>query len=305
MGKAKRQAARRARERQAQRAASRRSISARTNRTWWQTPTALGSGALAIVVIVVVVVVVIGQTSSTTGPTTSDRTPVSTSVLSALTQPSDATLAAVAGGGQPGNLAKLPNSTPTSDSSGKPLVIYVGAEYCPYCAAERWSLIAALSRFGTLTGLQETMSGASPEPAPNTSTFTFLSATYSSSWIGFQSAELQDRNKQPLQTPSAQVLAAFQQYDKPPYTAQAEQYPFLDIADEYVLMNTSYNPVILQGLSWDQIASQLGDPKNPIALAILGNANIITAAICHATNNQPQSVCAAPYLQSVAASLPS
>ena len=34
--------------------------------------------------------------------------------------------------------------------SGSPELFYYGAEYCPYCAAERWSVVIALSRFGTL-----------------------------------------------------------------------------------------------------------------------------------------------------------
>ena len=36
-----------------------------------------------------------------------------------------------------------------TDQDGKPLVVYVGADYCPFCAAERWPLVAALERFGT------------------------------------------------------------------------------------------------------------------------------------------------------------
>ena len=37
-------------------------------------------------------------------------------------------------------------------SGGKPEMLYIGAEYCPYCAAERWAMIVALSRFGTFSG---------------------------------------------------------------------------------------------------------------------------------------------------------
>ncbi len=36
---------------------------------------------------------------------------------------------------------------------GKPEVLFVGAEFCPFCAAERWPLIVALSRFGRFTAL--------------------------------------------------------------------------------------------------------------------------------------------------------
>ncbi len=35
-----------------------------------------------------------------------------------------------------------------ADRRGKPEVLFVGAEFCPFCAAERWPLIVALSRFG-------------------------------------------------------------------------------------------------------------------------------------------------------------
>jgi len=43
---------------------------------------------------------------------------------------------------------------------GKPLVVFVGAEYCPLCAAERWALVAAFSRFGTFTNLGATHSSS-------------------------------------------------------------------------------------------------------------------------------------------------
>ena len=33
-------------------------------------------------------------------------------------------------------------------SNGKPEMLYIGAEFCPYCAASRWSMALALSRFG-------------------------------------------------------------------------------------------------------------------------------------------------------------
>src|SRR6267143_6411690 len=46
--------------------------------------------------------------------------------------------------------------------NGKPEVLYVGAEYCPFCAAERWSMIVALDKFGTFTGIQNSKSAALP-----------------------------------------------------------------------------------------------------------------------------------------------
>ena len=61
-------------------------------------------------------------------------------------------------------------------------ILFVGAEFCPYCAAQRWPLIIALSRFGTFSGLQTTTSSSSIE-YPNTITFTFRSATFTSQYI--------------------------------------------------------------------------------------------------------------------------
>jgi len=33
------------------------------------------------------------------------------------------------------------------------VVSYVGGEYCPYCAIQRWALLVALSKFGSFTNL--------------------------------------------------------------------------------------------------------------------------------------------------------
>jgi hypothetical protein len=54
-------------------------------------------------------------------------------------------------------------------ADGKPLVLYVGAEYCPFCASQRWAVVVALSRFGTfsnlgLTGRPATTSTPTPRP---------------------------------------------------------------------------------------------------------------------------------------------
>lgn len=271
-------------------------------RPWWQSPMALGGGAVTIVVIAIVVIVVLTQAGGQSPGNTTTRPPVPVAVVDAVTRPNASVLAQIGTGGQPGNLAKLPGPQLT-DSAGKPLVVYVGGEYCPFCAAERWVIVAALARFGTFSGLQE-MTSAATDVYPNTSTFTFINASYSSTSVGFESSEVEDRNQQPLQSPSAQVANVFSTFDRPPYTSTTGGFPFLDIAGRYTLSSTSYSPQLLQGLSWTQIASQLQDPSSQVAQAIWGNANILTAAICSATGNQPESVCSAPYIQSIETSLP-
>ena len=66
--------------------------------------------------------------------------------------------------------------------------------------------------------------------------------------------------------------------------------PFLDIANRYVITGASFSPQVLQGLTRSQIAAQLQDPSSPVAQAIDGTANDITAAIASVTGNQPSSV---------------
>ena len=62
-----------------------------------------------------------------------------------------------------------------TDASGKtvPEILYMGAEYCPYCAAQRWSTIIALSRFGKFSGLGN-MSSYSGRRLPQHSDFHLL-----------------------------------------------------------------------------------------------------------------------------------
>jgi hypothetical protein len=255
-------------------------------RPWWQRPPALGGGAAAVVAAIVVIVLLI---TGSDVPAVSTPTPVPASVLAAVTNPGLKILTDVGDGGQPGQLSRLSGSTVFKDSSGKPEVIFVGAEYCPYCAAERWSMIMALSRFGTFTGLKE-MSSESNDVDPDTSTFTFVDSSYSSQSIDFSSTELYDRNDNPLQSPSSQVDQIYTTYDQPPYTASTG-FPFLYIAGRFVLYQTSYDPAVLQGLSWKDIASDLSNPDSQVTVDIVGNANFLTAAICIATGNQPASVC--------------
>lgn len=231
----------------------------------------------------------------------STPTKVPAAVLTAVTDPGLHSFATVGEGGQPGELSRLTGTKPLTDSAGKTEVIYVGAEYCPYCAAERWSLTMALSRFGTFTGLKET-SSSSTDIDPNTSSFTFVDSSYTSQWVDFTPVEEEDQNQNPLQTPSAAVEQIFTTYNQQPYTASAAGepgLPFLDIGGVYVLYQTGFDPAILQGLSWKQIAADLGNLDSPVTRAIVGNANWLTAAVCLADHTQPSSVCGSATIQGI------
>jgi thiol-disulfide isomerase/thioredoxin len=186
-------------------------------------------------------------------------------------------------------------TAPALTSGGKPEVLYIGAEYCPYCAAERWAVAVALSRFGTFTGLGETASSPS-DVFPNTATLRFHGASYASDYLSFTGKEIQSNQVvngkyAPLDTLSSTQQALFDKYDAPPYTTSAGSIPFIDIGGRYLISGASYDAQVLQGKTQAQIAAALSDPNSAIAKAIDGTANLITAAVCQLTNGQPAAVC--------------
>ena len=183
--------------------------------------------------------------------------------------------------------------TALNASNGKPEILFIGAEYCPYCAAERWAVVEALSRFGTFSGLSATHSSTS-DVYPDTKTFSFYGATYTSTSLDFTSVELETNQASgdsytTLQTPTSAEDAILSKYDMAPYTSQPGSIPFLDIANKYISVGAGYTPQVLQGLSMQQIAAQLNDKNSAVAIAIDGEANQIAAAITAATGVQPDS----------------
>ncbi len=225
--------------------------------------------------------------SSATAGAHPGTTALSPLVVAALSVPT-ATLNAV---GSPSSVVlptKVGDGTTLRDADGKPLITYVGAEYCPYCAAERWALAVALSRFGTFENLSGTHSSGS-DVYPNTQTLSFYGSSYSSPYVDFQPVEEATNQQvgngyQALQTPTAAQSALMAKFD-----AQGS-IPFLDIANRYVITGSSFSPQVLQGLSRSQIAADLSNPDNAVAQAIDGAANDIAAAIASVTGNQPASV---------------
>lgn len=174
---------------------------------------------------------------------------------------------------------------------GKPEILFVGAEYCPYCAAERWALVVALSRFGSFSGLKATYSSLS-DVFPGTQTVSFYGSTYTSTGLDFTPVEIATNQAVGGRYGTLQSLTSAQQsvldrYDRPPYTSQAGAIPFIDVANRSVMIGASYDPGVLQGKSIAEIASALSHPSSVIAQAIDGAANTLVAAISQATGVQP------------------
>jgi hypothetical protein len=60
-----------------------------------------------------------------------------------------------------------------------------------------------------------------------------------------------------------------------------------------------YDPQVLSGQTWAQLAAALKDPSSAVAKGADGAANMITATICKITNNQPSSVCTSPTIKTI------
>lgn len=213
-------------------------------------------------------------------------------VLHAVTSVDGATLRAV---GVPAGLTgptKIADArAPLVGPDGKPEVLYVGAEYCPYCAEQRWALVVALSQFGSFSGLEQTHS-SSGDIYPSTATLSFYGSRFTSSDLNFRSVELATNQEVGGRYPALQDLTSGQQsvldtYDRPPYTSQAGAIPFIDVDNRFVMIGASYDPAVLQEESVAQIAAALSRPSSAIARAVDGTANLIVAAISHATGLQP------------------
>jgi Domain of unknown function (DUF929) len=196
------------------------------------------------------------------------------------------------GQGTANNLIKPVSGSTLTGATGKPEVIYIGAEFCPYCAAQRWPLIIALSRFGTWSGLQTTTS-SSTDVSPNTITFTFRSATFTSEYVDFHSVETLDRDQKQLQTPSPTDQQLIDRYDS------GGTIPFLDFGNHYASTGAYYLPDVISGMSWLALADTLKQPDSTQARAIIGSANLITAAICKMNGDQPSSVCSSATIQNL------
>jgi hypothetical protein len=188
----------------------------------------------------------------------------------------------------------------TLTNGGKPEMLYIGAEFCPYCAAMRWSMAVALSRFGTLTPLHGIHSAPSPESFPNTATLTYYKTGYNSPYLTFTPVENLTVTHAPLQNPTPEQNAIWAKYEPDPNT---RGYPFIDFGNKVVMKGPIYDPGVLAGKTWSQIAAALKDPTSPIAQNVNGAANYITGAICKMTNNQPSNVCSSPAVTAVQSGL--
>ncbi len=267
--------------------------------------------AVLVILVGVIALVVYALTDTTPAQSVAHPAPTAPDVVGQLSAVPASTFDTVGGTTTP----PLPMTAPTAlsgqaplTSAGKPEVLFVGADFCPFCAAERWPLIVALSRFGRFGHLANMQS--SPQSVfPGIQTFTFTGTSYASRYVALSAVELYS------DTPGANGVftriarlspsqqAVVDKYHGSAPGALPGSYPFVDIANAAVTSTSAFSPTVLVHQSQGTIAADLALAQNPTGQAVIAAANQLTAGICLATGQQPTRVCASKGVRQAATTL--
>jgi hypothetical protein len=176
---------------------------------------------------------------------------------------------------------------------GKPELLFIGAQYCPHCAGQRWAIVKALTQFGTFSNVTSSANDDGTIP-----TFNLHDATYASKYVAFVHRDLEDRSHNPLDSLSSDEQSIFNQLDP------SGGIPLITVGG-YALLGDGYDLSLIQSRSFNAVqqAMQRDNRSDPLVSAINAEANSITAFICHANKMQPQTVCNRPVIRSIVSHL--
>jgi hypothetical protein len=178
-----------------------------------------------------------------------------------------------------GNFMHISNQ-PLKWPGGKSLVFFMGAGFCPFCAAERWAIVKALSNFGSWEGLHKTTSADHDEKYLNIPTVSFEAAQYTSYYIDFVGWETADRNFEPLQDPNTDYYQIIDNFNPD------QIIPFLLIDGQFVQVGAGYSPKLLEGMNHVKVKSEVENPTSSLGKAIRIEVDNITALICKSISNK-------------------
>jgi hypothetical protein len=178
-------------------------------------------------------------------------------------------------------------------AGGKPEVLYVGTEFCPYCATENWALLVALGRFGTFADVSEIRSARYP-PIPPLDSWTFHGSSYSSKYLAFVPVELYSNvlvtpRANPLKATSYRVLQKLTPAQRflMNEAGKAKGTPFTDFGGQAVMTGSPIPVAPLEHLTWGELTSALRAHRGAAAQAVIGAADFITAELSvHADRGQ-------------------
>jgi hypothetical protein len=185
---------------------------------------------------------------------------------------------------------------PLKRPSGKSLVFFMGAVFCPYCAAERWAIVAALSKFGTWEGIVDDSSAGHDEKYLNIPTLNFTRANYESKLVEFVGRETADRNFEPLQElddKDYQILDTFN---------PDQIIPFLLIDGQFMQVGSGYSPQLLEGLDHAKVRTALSDTNSAVGKALESESNNIVAMICKGIGGKAE-ICSSESIRALSAKI--
>ncbi|MGO8861742.1 MAG: DUF929 family protein [Acidimicrobiales bacterium] len=252
----------------------------------------VGLASVVLVAVIVIALVLVkvagGGGASAAGASPPAGTPVPAATMAHLASVPLSTLAAAPTGEV---LAPQSISDPKLTADGKPDLLYIGAEFCPICATERWAMYVALSKFGTF----------SPQPGQihsavrdgDIQTLTFYKTTYTSPYLTFTPVET--TTNQPdgntyvaLQTPTAAQDKLWAAH------STLGTVPFIDFGGKAFLASAQYDPNVLAGVSFADIARDVGNNSTAVGAGIDASAEVLIKTICSTmTGHQPADVCSA------------
>jgi len=191
---------------------------------------------------------------------------------------------------------KLPPAAPQLSPGGRPEIMFICAEYWSKCAAERWALVMALSKFGTFTALEGTTTSATGT-SPKTPTFSLYGATYSSKYLTLVTDELETNTdvgegEYPLlQPPTTQEMTMMNAWDRAPYTTITLSLPFAYIGGKFLLTTAQYDASAISQMSFQAAASTMSSGTSPVSRHAEAAAGYLVADFCALTHDQPARVC--------------
>lgn len=191
-------------------------------------------------------------------------------------------------------------STEALTDAGKPLVFFMGAEWCPFCASERWGLVKATSRFGKWSGLRELLSRNGQDYFPSLPTYDLAGATYTSRYFNLRHIEVATVDGSPLQKLGDLEGRLVDEYDK----LGGVPFLFASGTGGRYTVDLGYSPSLLEGRTFAELRKDVatGAPTEGVE-AIDGQADAITALICRLDGRQPASVCEKGTIQAIEGAL--
>jgi thiol-disulfide isomerase/thioredoxin len=163
---------------------------------------------------------------------------------------------------------------PLKQSSGKPLIFFMGAGFCPYCASERWAIVRALYNFGSWQGLIETTSAEHDEKYLSIATLDFSRAKYTSDYLEFIGRETADRNFEPLQELTEKDYEIIDTFNPD------QIIPFLLIDGQFMQVGSGYSPQLLEGMDHAKVMREIENSASLLGYTIKTETDNITAFIC-------------------------